>query len=88
MFFPGQLRALREFRRVLKSGGRLGVSIWRVSQTSKIEAAMAELGISNPRPPGWITEADALSTILTTAGFTDVRVDESPHMFRYASRDQ
>jgi len=49
---------------------------------------MAELGISNPRPPGWITEADALSTILTTAGFTDVRVDESPHMFRYASRDQ
>ena len=45
MFFPDQLRALNEFRRVMKSGGRLAASTWRVSQTSEIEAAMAELGM-------------------------------------------
>ena len=39
MFFPDQLRAFGEFRRVVKSGGRLAVSTWRVSQTSEIEAA-------------------------------------------------
>src|SRR5262249_16657474 len=41
MFLPDQMRALSEFRRVTKSGGRLAVSTWRVTQNSQIEAAMA-----------------------------------------------
>jgi len=74
MFFPDQLRALGEFRRVMKFGGRLAVSTWRVSQTSEIEAAMAELGMHRAKQPGWITEPDDLSKLLMTAGFTDVFV--------------
>jgi ubiquinone/menaquinone biosynthesis C-methylase UbiE len=88
MFFPDQLRALGEFRRVMKSGGRLAVSTWRVSQTSEIEAAMAELGMQRARPPGWITEPDDLSKLLTTAGFTDVSVKVDSHSFRYADVEE
>ena len=58
MFFPNQMRALGEFRRVMKSGGRLAVSTWRVAQTSEIEAAMAELGMQRAKQPGWIAEPD------------------------------
>ena len=74
MFLPDQMRALGEFRRVMKSGGRLAVSTWRVSQTSEIEAAMVELGIHRAKQPGWITEPDDLSKLLKAAGFTDVSV--------------
>jgi ubiquinone/menaquinone biosynthesis C-methylase UbiE len=65
MFFSDQLRALGEFRRVLKSGGRLAVSTWRVSEASEIEAAMVELGMHRAKQPGWITEPDELSKLLT-----------------------
>ena len=84
MFLPDQLRALGEFRRVMKSGGRLAVSTWRVSQTSEIEAAMVELGIHRAKQPGWITEPDDLSKLLKAAGFTDVSVKIDSHSFRYA----
>lgn len=88
MFFPDQLRALGEFRRVMKSGGRLAVLTWRVSQTSEIEAAMVELGMHRAKQPGWITEPDELSKLLTTAGFTSVSVEADSHVFRYAGVEQ
>jgi ubiquinone/menaquinone biosynthesis C-methylase UbiE len=88
MFFPDQLRALGEFRRVMKSSGRLAVSTWRVSQTSEIEAAMVELGMHRVKQPGWITEPEELSRLLTTAGFANVSVEEDSHMFRYDSVEQ
>jgi len=88
MFFPDQLRALNEFRRVMKSGGRLAASTWRVSQTSEIDAAMAELGMQRGTPPGWITEPDDLYKLLTTAKFTDVSVKVDSHSFRYADVEE
>jgi ubiquinone/menaquinone biosynthesis C-methylase UbiE len=88
MFFPDQLRALGEFRRVMKCGGRLAVSTWRVSQTSEIEAAMAELGMHRAKQPGWITEPDDLSKLLMTAGFTDVFVKVDSHSFRYVDVEE
>jgi hypothetical protein len=88
MFFPDQLRALGEFRRVMKCGGRLAVSTWRVSQTSEIEAAMAELGMHRAKQPGWITEPDDLSKLLMTAGFTDVFVKVDSHSDRYADVEE
>jgi ubiquinone/menaquinone biosynthesis C-methylase UbiE len=83
MFFPDQMRALGEFRRVMKSGGRLAVSTWRVTQASEIEAAMAELGTQRAKPPGWITEPDDLLKLLMIAGFTDISVSADSHSFRY-----
>jgi ubiquinone/menaquinone biosynthesis C-methylase UbiE len=88
MFFPNQMRALDEFRRVMKSGGRLAVSTWRVAQTSEIEAAMADLGMQRARQAGWITEPDDLSELLSGAGFTGVSVTADAHSFRYADVEE
>jgi ubiquinone/menaquinone biosynthesis C-methylase UbiE len=88
MFFPNQDRALGEFRRVLKPGGRVAVSTWRVHQNSELDAAMRELGMTRPAQPGWITEPEELSRLLGTAGFTDVSVDIGSHEFHYADVDE
>jgi O-methyltransferase/aklanonic acid methyltransferase len=88
MFFPDQAGALGEFRRVLKPGGRLGVSTWRAPQTSDLHAVLAALGFKLPQPPGWITEAAMLSDLLTRAGFADVRVAAETQAFRYAAIEE
>lgn len=88
MFFPDQGRALREFRRVLKPGGRLGVSTWQVGESHEIEAVLNDLGLARTRPPGWISDPDVLSRLLTAAGFAEVRVAPDTHWFRYSGADE
>jgi ubiquinone/menaquinone biosynthesis C-methylase UbiE len=88
MFFPDQLRALSEFRRVIKPGGRIALSTWRVSQTSEIEAAMTELAMPRMRIPGWITEPDELSKLLAAAGFTSISVKADSNAFGYTGIDE
>jgi ubiquinone/menaquinone biosynthesis C-methylase UbiE len=84
MHFPNQHQALAEFRRVLKPGGRLAVSTWRVTQRSDLEAVLIELGVRLSRPPGWTTEPEDLSQLLARAGFSNVRVSEEFQSFHYA----
>jgi SAM-dependent methyltransferase len=88
MFFPNRDRALGEFRRVLKPGGQLGVSTWRVSQGDDVEAVFAELGLDRPRRPGWITEPDELKRLLGEAGFTNVLVVVDSATFRYTDMEE
>jgi ubiquinone/menaquinone biosynthesis C-methylase UbiE len=88
MFFPDQLHALSEFRRVLKPGGLLAVSTWRVSQTSELQAVMAELDMDKAPVPGWITEPDVLAGLLSEAGFKGVSVEANSHAFSYADVDE
>jgi ubiquinone/menaquinone biosynthesis C-methylase UbiE len=88
MFFPDQDRALREFRRVLKPDGKLGLSTWHIDQAGELKAVAIELGLKIPEPPGWITEPDDLSRVLTRAGFPNVRVEKDAHAFRYADLDE
>jgi ubiquinone/menaquinone biosynthesis C-methylase UbiE len=47
MFFPELNWALQEFRRVLKPGGRLGVSTWHTSQTEDVTAVLKQLGLGS-----------------------------------------
>src|ERR1051326_1012243 len=48
MFFPHLDQALHEFRRLLELGGRVGVSIWQISQADDVRAALDELGLGVP----------------------------------------
>jgi ubiquinone/menaquinone biosynthesis C-methylase UbiE len=87
MYFPHLDQALAEFRRVLKPGGRLGVSTWRASFIEDLEAILNNLGLAGSnahRPPGWITEPEVLARALTGAGFIDVRVVADSKAFHYA----
>ena len=88
MFFPDHELALGEFRRVLKPGGLIALSTWRVAQNSELEAVLADMGMKPPKQPGWITEPQALESLLTRAGFYDVRVKLDSHSFRYADADE
>jgi ubiquinone/menaquinone biosynthesis C-methylase UbiE len=88
MFFPDQDGALREFRRVLKPEGKIGISTWRVDQANELKAVASQMGVQAAEPPGWITEPDELSRILTRAGFSNVRVELNAHAFRYVDIDE
>jgi SAM-dependent methyltransferase len=87
MFPPDQLQALREFRRVLRPGGRLGLSTWREGESQSLLMVLNRLGHGQPRLPGWITEPDVLAALLTRAGFSDVQVVADTHRFRHADLD-
>ena len=83
MFFPHLDQALAEFRRVLKPGGRLGVSTWQAPQAEDLQVVMDDLGVLGDTQQRPLSEPDGLVRVLTGAGFTDVRVVADAQAFRY-----
>ena len=89
MFFPDQLRALEQFRRVLKPGGRIGVTTWRVGQNVELDPILTGLGVNlPPHAPGWISEPEVLSKLLARGGLGNVHVIADEAEFRISDAEE
>jgi O-methyltransferase/aklanonic acid methyltransferase len=84
MFFPDQDRGLAQMRRVLKPGGCLAISTWRVAQGDDLHPVLKAIGNPPRRNPGWITEPDILEALIRRNGFTGISVKIDSMDFRYA----
>ena len=88
MFFPDQDRGLAQMRRVLKPGGCLAISTWRVDQGDELHLVLKSMGIPTSRSPGWITEPDILEALIRRNGFTGISVKIDSMDFRYADAEE
>jgi ubiquinone/menaquinone biosynthesis C-methylase UbiE len=87
MFFPDQDRGLAQMRRVLKSGGCLALSTWRLAQGADLQPVLKEMGIPRSQNPGWITEPDRLEALIHRNGFTNINVQMDSMDFRYSDAE-
>ena len=92
-FLADRLQALREMRRVLRSGGRLGISCWRSADDSPPYAAIQralerrlgrELGAL---PRFALADGIQLRALIEDAGFRDVRVHRRTMLVEWPSTD-
>jgi ubiquinone/menaquinone biosynthesis C-methylase UbiE len=83
-FFADRAAALREMRRVSGSEGRLAIMVWRGIQESPGFAALAEAlerhigqaAATIMRAPFGLSDAGELESLVSTAGFQDVAVEQ------------
>ncbi len=92
-FLSDRLQALREMRRVLRSGGRLGISCWRSAEDSPpyaaIERALGRrLGSERSALPRFaLDDGGQLRSLIEDAGFRAVRVHRRTMLVEWPSTD-
>lgn len=81
-FFPDKAGALREMHRVLVRGGRLALSVWRSLphnpymrlRADAFERHIGPEAAAGQRAPCSFGDTEALRSLLTEAGFEEVRI--------------
>jgi ubiquinone/menaquinone biosynthesis C-methylase UbiE len=92
-FFADRAAALREMHRVLASGGRLGLMVWRSIDESPGFALLAEAldrhvgqaAANIMRAPFALSDANELATLVRNAGFQDVVIQQQVGTVRFPS---
>jgi ubiquinone/menaquinone biosynthesis C-methylase UbiE len=82
-FFADRAAAVREVRRMLKSGGRFVLNVWQSSEHQPVYNALGEsearhlnVPVAAVSTPSSFGDPGALQTLLEEAGFTNVEVSQ------------
>src|SRR5262245_19911496 len=97
MFCPDPDRAAHEFFRVLVPGGRAVVAVWDEAARNpffttigKVASEFVPVTPPDPKAPGVFRLAapGELARTLEQAGFTELKIEARPFVFRYDSPEQ
>jgi ubiquinone/menaquinone biosynthesis C-methylase UbiE len=93
-YFPDRVTALREMHRVLASGGRLILSVWRSVERTPgflvLGQALAQhiSPEAGELPPFALGDAPELAAEVAKAGFVDVTTQTMSRLLRYGSPEE
>ena len=95
-FFPDRSAALREMRRVLMPGGRIGASVYTAIERNPATHALStvldrHLGQSASlakRSEHSLADREELSALFTAAGFAGVRIETATLTVRFATAEE
>jgi ubiquinone/menaquinone biosynthesis C-methylase UbiE len=97
MLMSDPAAALSETRRVLRPGGRLALAVWGLAERNPMYSVLAKTLIErghvpppDPAAPGPFSMASMAGTreLLERTGFSDVRLEELPLIFRFSDIEE